>query len=185
MTLAAGRWGGVVMALVGSVALSGCSTIKVTTGHDPQADFGAYRTFSIVAAEKAVAPLVRNLVEREVIRALEASGLRRVAEDPDLEVYLVGGLEDIERLDPVTTTQQGYSWGGGTVGYESLSSWGVALEQQVPIGMLVVDLVDRDQNRGVWRGAVRAPLTRDPDQDIQRIQTAIGKLFADYPPRAR
>jgi hypothetical protein len=110
--------------------------------------------------------------------------LRRVSEDADLVVHMIGGLEDMERLDAVTTNRAGYGW-GGTVGYESLTTWGVALEQRVPVGTLVVDLVDRDRKQGVWRGAVRAALTRDPEKDIKRIESAISKLFADYPPRSR
>jgi|GEM_PF-2028534 len=185
MSMGTLRWGATVTALIGVVALSGCSTIKVTNGHDPEADFGTYRTFSIAAGEKATAPLVRQLVEGEVTRNLEGKGLKRVAGDADLVVHMIGGLGEMDRLDPVTTTQHGYGWGGGTVGYESLSSWGIALEEQVPIGTLVVDLVDRARNRGVWRGAARGPLTGNPEADIERIKKVVAKVLAGYPPRGR
>lgn len=181
-----GAWWRASRALVSvlGLALSGCSTIKVNTGHEPQADFSRFRTFAFAAGEKDAVPQVRALLEREISSALVSKGMRRVDRDPDLEVHMIGGLEDMERLDAVTTTQAGYGW-GGTVGYESLTSWGVALEQRVPVGVLVVDLVDPDRNQGVWRGAVRAALTRDPETDIKRIQTAVAKLFSGYPPRSR
>ncbi len=185
MTKVTARVVGGVVVLTGALVVSGCSTIKVKTGYDPAADFGSYRTFSVAAGEQATAPLVRRLVEGEVTRNLESKGLKRVAADADLVVHMIGGLGEMDRLDPVTTTQHGYGWGGGTVGYESLSSWGIALEEQVPIGTLVVDMVDRGQNRGVWRGAARGPLTGNPEADIERIKKVVAKLMAGYPPRTR
>jgi hypothetical protein len=85
------------------------------------------------------------------------------------ELYLCGCDQD-----PLT----------GPVGYESLAYWGLASTNQVPVGTLVVDVVDAKRNEGIWRGAVRQPLKGDDvDRDLQRVERAVEKLFSRFPPR--
>jgi hypothetical protein len=162
----------------------GCSTTKVSSGFDPKTDFSRYRTFNFYQKQGVLASGVRELIESTATRVLEAKGLKRVESDPDCHIALLGGLDVQVSADAFTTTQYGYSWGGGTVGYESLSSWGLAAATEVPIGTLVVDVVDAKSNLGIWRGALRQPLeVGDIERNLERVEKAVEKLMGRFPPK--
>ncbi len=171
-------------ALMGVLLVSvGCSTNKVASGYDPATDFSGYRTFGFYERQGVMAKGVLDLIEATATRVLEENGLRRVDSEPDLKIALLGGLGVVERTDAVASTQYGYSWGGGTAGYESLAYWGIASSVEVPIGTLAVDIVDVKTNRAIWRGAIRQAL--DPnniDRDLKLVENAVEKLLRRFPP---
>ena len=165
------------------LTLAACSTTKVRSGYDPAVDFSTFRTFAFYENASIVDPGVRGFLERAVSRELESKGLRKVQGQGDLMVAMLGSVDRVEGLDAVTASQQGYSWGGGTVGYESLAMYGLASTTEVPVGTLVVDLVDGKRKAGVWRGAMQESLVVDPEETLKRLEAGVHKLFAKYPPR--
>jgi hypothetical protein len=179
------RTGRLLVAVAGVLlVVVGCSTNKITQGYDPNTDFSGYRTFTFYENQGVLADGIRKLIESTATRVLEKNGLERVDGEADLKIALLGGLSTVERPDAVTSTQYGYSWSGGTVGYESLSYWGLASTTQVPIGTLVVDIVDAKANRGIWRGAIKQALVdNDIDYNIELIEGAVEKLLKRFPPK--
>ena len=49
-------------------------------------------------------------------------------------------------------------------------------------GTLIVDVVDRARNETVWRGTAQATLDDNSEVNIDLLNTATEKMFADFPP---
>ena len=118
---------------------------------------------------------------------LTAKGMQRVGRSPDLLVALHGRHSTQTQID---TTTYGYGWGAW--GY--WNRWGYgrvgaasSTVREVPVGTIIVDLVDATQKRMVWQGI--ASDTLDPrataDQKDERVRDAMKRMFASFPPKPR
>ncbi len=98
---------------------------------------------------------------------------------------LHGRLSKQTQLD---TTSYGYGWGRGWGYY---GRWGYAgagsrttTISEVPVGMLIVDLVDAGQKKLVWQATASETLDprSSPDQKDRQVKEAVQKMFAGFPP---
>jgi hypothetical protein len=106
-----------------------------------------------------------------VDRQLAAKGVQKVdgvANAGLLVTYHVVITRDVE----VTGTRVG------------LSRWGSARSTQVPVGALVVALMDAKTHAVVWRAVATRDLDvkASPEQREKNINKAVEKLFKHYPP---
>jgi hypothetical protein len=170
----------VVTALL-AIALAGCSTITVSTDYDRTADFAAYSTFELRSGESIKNRLMRERIEAALARELEARGLTRAAGRPDLWVSTHVRMSNEKQID---TTRFGYGW--GRWGY-----WGGGMAttrvRKVPVGTLIVDLVDAREKQLVWQGVASDAI--DPGASAEErdriVNAMVAKMLADYPPAAR
>jgi hypothetical protein len=75
--------------------------------------------------------------------------------------YVSGGL-------PLTS--------GGPAGYSTFVN---------KIGTLVVEIADTKTKQLVWRGAVSDTISNQQSKNIKTLDTAVTKLFRDYPPKQK
>jgi len=166
------------LAAAGAVTAAGCSSIKTNVDYDTTAHFAAYHTYAFKDVHEGGAFALRR-VEAAIGRTLESKGLAKADGTPDLWVVLHTRTRN-ERQ--VTTYNTGWGWGWGWRG----GYWTTARVENIPVGTLVVDLVDTRAKELVWRGA--ATRVVDSQETAQeragKIQEAIDKIFADYPPKA-
>jgi len=159
------------------LALAACATgPTVTTNADPAADFSRYTTYAWREGAAALDPVVSGKVQAAVDEQLAAKGLRKVnrSGSPDLLVF-ASASRDQERV--VQPDQWGYDLGPVGVGSERVE---VLL---IPVGTLLVDVVDAGTNRLVWRGEVTKALN-GPVSDRQ-LRSVTRRLFRDYPASPR
>ncbi len=168
-------------------ALVGCSTVQVSTDYDQTAHFSAYSTFDVQPASEIRDQLVHQRIVSAVEAELTEKGLRREANSDGLLVVLHGRMSTKTELD---TTTYGYGW--GRWGYwhrRGYGSTGVARTtvREVPVGTLVVDLVDAREKKLVWQGIASDTLDPDasPKEKDRRVREAINKMFAGFPPATR
>jgi Domain of unknown function (DUF4136) len=148
---------------------SGCAASLTTTVHsDPAADFSRYKTFQF--DETRLETDSQELVEQEISARLEANGLKRVDRNADLQVTprLIRGPQEPEG-------QTGYGWWTG--GASSQATGGV------PVGTLVVDLVDPAKNQLVWRGQATGTVPSTGALRKEKLRIALDRIFADFPPK--
>ena len=57
---------------------------------------------------------------------------------------------------------------------------------EIPVGTLIIDLVDAGKKQLVWRGTASKTLEPDasPETKEKNINEAVQKMFANYPPGA-
>jgi len=153
------------------VALGSPLTLAQEVEFDHEVDFASYRTYGWKEGSPARRPSVQDVITNTVNRELQAKGLRRVDEDPDLWVvtYILVDRHTLEDLsDPV----QFEFWTGVT----SVDAY------QLQAGSLLIDLVDPGSERVVWRCLTSGTVKGAAKKMEKRLSKMIGKMLRGYPP---
>jgi hypothetical protein len=156
-----------------------CSTLQVSTDYDKAADFSQYRTFSYKDTGDIKDDIWASRIENALSDALAAKGLKRVPNDGD--VWLVAHPRLSKQMQVNTYNSgwgYGYGWYGGGMGMST------STVSEIPVGTLVVDLVDGKKKDLVWRGTATDTLRTDasPESREQKLREVAAQLFAGYPP---
>jgi Domain of unknown function (DUF4136) len=168
--------------LIGASVLlaASCSTVTVERDWDHTVDFSRYRTFAIREGSRARSPFVQQRIESAVTSALEAKGLKPSDDSPDLLVYTHVRVSREREIDYTTFGYGGwYGWPGWGPGH-----WGVATAtvREIPVGTMIVDLVDARRKHLVWRGKASKTIEDEEDRSQEAVSRAVAKLFKDFPP---
>lgn len=169
-----------VLAILG-VTVS-CSSVRVSSDYDREADFEAYKTYAFTkeALELPVGDINRKRILQAVSNELTAKGLT-ASEQPDVWISLHVKAEEKQNATATTVSpygaRYGYRWGMG------FSATDINIEQYVE-GTLFVDMIDVAKKQLVWQG--RGVGTLDPDASAekreQNINNAVTRIFTEYPP---
>jgi hypothetical protein len=167
-----------------------CSSSRVQTDFDRNADFSAYSTFAWYEALANNGPpqgpsqIVDGRIRRAIAENLQAKGLGLVESgEPDLTVTYYASLNSQLQFH---TTGWGYGtgWGWGpywSYGYGFWSGWTTTTVHTYHEGTIIVDIIDRAENQLVWRGVTTRVLGKNSHSD-EKIDQAMAKVFADFPP---
>ncbi len=167
------------IALILAVAVAGCASVKeISSDWDEEADFTGFKTFAFSDEGMPFINEKAGVAVQEMVAAeLGTKGYRQVeAEEADFMVVLFPGQKDGLRVDWYS---MGYMpwwglWGGGyAVG---------ARATDIKIGSMMVDIVDAQLERLVWRGSVDIEMKDDVKRSIDRIMSAIESMFKTFPP---
>ena len=83
-----------------------------------------------------------------------------------------------QQVDVSSFGYGGYAgWGGWGGGYGT-STVNV---REVPVGTLIVDLVDAGRNELVWRAVDSGFVSNNPDKNVKYVQKSVIKMFKKYP----
>lgn len=163
------------------VTAAACSTLQVTSDWDHTVNFSRYRTFDFREGTRISDSLIERRIDRGILSQLQAKGLRRDESSPDLLVYTHVRISNQRQIDYNTFGYGGwYGWGGWRTG-----GWGptVATVREIPVGTLIVDLVDARKKALVWRGTATDTISADPNSRSQeKVDQALAKVFATFPP---
>ncbi len=164
--------------------LTGCSTISVNYDYDNNTDWAKFKTYNwIEGAERLVDPTSpipnTKLLEQRVHNSVEFEMGQRgitLGDDPDLlVVYHIGTQEKVQ------VTDWGYNYSDYYWGYG-----GRQIDvQQFTEGSLVLDLVDAETQKLVWRGTGTGVVDKSqktPEQKQDRANEIINKIMESFPP---
>ncbi len=170
--------------MVGVLALGlpGCaSKVQTAFEFDPGTNFGQYQSFAIKDFTRKGDEFIMNELNRRRISAMvsaemEARGLRRDQNNPDLEIYLHSIFQTREGVnDPMESLPYGRSL-----------IWRQPQPQVYTYeeAMLIIDLVDAQRNEAVWEGSGK--LIVDQSRQITdaeaKLQKVVSRIMAGYPP---
>jgi hypothetical protein len=162
--------------LVGGVAECASIKIKVQHTHDATADFSSYTTFEVVPSKSIEDADIKTAVEFLVARELESKGLTEVEEPSDLVVTYDAAVGSKEQI----ATGIGY-------GVETINGVTTVytVSRGVPVGALVISLVDRSNGKVVWQATGKGSLKPGADAEtrVKRLEAAVVKILASYPPK--
>jgi len=145
---------------------SQAQTIRVQW--DRKVDFSTYQSFAWIEGTAAVDPEVNQLISGTIENELSVRGIFPDEDEPDLYVvYHASAREEFQV--------------GGGYRRDWMDSGAVTVESHLA-GTLVVDLVDAEENRVVWRAIATATVSGNPKKSRGRIPSVIQKMFADFPP---
>jgi hypothetical protein len=172
---------GPVVAVLFAAALAtpAASAQTVKADYDKKAVFTQYKTFTFKKGTDAPTPFAQERIVAAIANQLKTRGMTQ-AETADLLVYTHAKVETQQRVDVTGYGYGGYpGWGGWGGGFSTSS----AVVTDVPIGTVIVDIVDAKTNELVWRGIASDTLLTNPtpEKSEKRINKAITKLFYKYP----
>ena len=145
---------------------------------DHTTDFSNYRTYNWQSGTPASSDRIQDRIEQAIDERLEASGLTRQDSGGDLIVVThISASRDTR----VTAADFGY---GGWPGWGGWSDWGTSTVEvsEIPGGTLIVDLVDAETSKLVWRGIAAGTIKESSDKTDGQIDKKIGRLFKQFPP---
>jgi hypothetical protein len=156
------------------------SAQKVETDYDHSANLTQYHTYTWghVASSD---PLFESRIRDAVDHALQAKGWRPAPEGADADVTVTAVAMEKNKKEYTTFYDglgPGWRWHG----------WGTEMAttsvEDVPVGTLIVDLYDTSSKGLVWRGVARDTLSDKPEKNTEKLQKAVDKMFAKFPPRS-
>ena len=170
-----------VMTTVLALGMAACPTLELNTDYNPGTDFAKYRTFSFEEGEKPANPVARRSVEYAITTALEGRGLKNVETGGDLLIYghfVRDEKIQVESYGYGTYGWYGYGWGGGVT---------TTTVRRIPVGTILIDLVDAKEKALVWRGIVKDEISTNvyPEEREKKAIAVAKELFAGYPPTAK
>jgi hypothetical protein len=165
----------------GLLATSACSQFRIRTDYDRTADFQALRTY----AWRAEPPLpsgdpridnawIDTRVRAAVDRVLAAKGFAPAgSRDPD---FLVGYHAVVRSKTSAATINRRYGYLGVGFAYADVNSY----EE----GTLVIDVVERETMKLLWRGSATGVVLEKPgpEKRERRINEAVGGILEKFPP---
>jgi hypothetical protein len=167
------------IALVGLVEGTAAFAVTVKSDYDKNADFSKYKTFALKKGTDAPTPFAQERITSAVKNELKARGMTE-SDSPDVFVYTHTKVSTEKRVDVTSFGYGGYPGWGGWGGSFGTST---AMVTDVPMGTVVVDIVDAKTNELVWRGMGSDTLLTNPtpEKSEKRINKGIAKLFTKYP----
>ena len=116
-----------------------------------------------------------------IVAQLAAKGLKQVDSGGDL---WVAAHPRLSRETQVNTYNTGWGYGYGWYGYGGMATTTVT---QIPVGTLLIDLVDAKKKELVWRGVASDTLNTDPNRTAEdrekKLRAVASEMFAGYPPK--
>jgi hypothetical protein len=169
-----------LLAALGAVVLgAACSTLTTSVDYDKGTDFSQYKTFSWHDTGDIKDSIMARRIESVFSDALSARGLQRVDSGGDLWLVAHGRLSKQTQINTYNSGWgYGYGWYGGGMGMTT------STVQEIPVGTLVVDLVDGKKKDMVWRGTASDTLNPEasPEDREKKLREVAAKLFEGYPP---
>jgi hypothetical protein len=165
--------------LLAALLAASAASADVDVDFDREAEFSAYRTYGWQEGTPARNEEVEATIRRAVDRELRAHGLRPVEPDvrPDLWVATHASSEEKTFVNPYTF---GSGWANPARGKK-----GHVEQDRLEVGTLIVDLVDAEAARVVWRGVATEAISSNPKKISKKVDKVTRKMFRSYPPRGR
>jgi hypothetical protein len=162
--------------LLGLVACASAPTVKV--GWDEHADFTKYHTWAWKPDGSIQDAVWAKRCQDVLSDQLATNGLKQVGLDQNPDLWAVVHA----RLSAQTyvasySPDWGYGWGGWAAPYDTVT-------YEVPVGTMIIDLVDARHKEIVWRGRAKGEIQqgKNNEQREENLIALLKQLFAGYPP---
>lgn len=174
---------GMVLTLL-NVPLVGCAgRVAVQAEQDPVVTFDAYRTYEWAPRTRAiqdvrVTPALRAIIREDIDRYLTEKGYLRVNRDGDFSVIYQVTIEG----ETIVQTLDGYV---GSIWTDGLARRGPASLRRYEEGTLIIDVVDGESGRLIWRGSAIGEVRRrvSPEDRATRLADVVRDVMRRFPSR--
>lgn len=162
-----------------ALLMSSCTSVRVASDYDKEANFSDYKTFAFykTGIDKAE---INDLDKRRILRAIEsellAQGLTK-SENPDIIVSIF--TKSRERINVWNNGWGGYGYGWGWSPFYWNDFGNVSRSTE---GSLYIDLIDAKKKELVWQGKGTGYLTQNTNKKEERIREFVMKIMEKYPP---
>ncbi len=176
-----------LLSLILIITLGSCSSVRVASDYDKQANFNAYRSFAFYkpGIDKAE---ISDLDKKRILRAIEADMISKgftKSENPDMLVSIF-----TETRENVNVNQNNWGWGAGWGWGWGWNPWfwgggNFNSVSRVTEGTLYIDLVDASKKELIWQGMGTAALTDKVEKKQEKMNKIVGAILEKYPPEIK
>jgi hypothetical protein len=164
-----------ILVTLASAATLACSTMSTAVDYDHTINWSNYKTFQVMEGTQSPITFTQKEIDSSIIQTLTSKGLQRTESNPNLLVYPHVVLTQQKQFNTMSMGGFGYrGWGG-------MGGMATTTEQNIPIGTLIVDLVDPNSKEMVWRGTAQDQVS-SAGESQGSISQAVQKIFANFPP---
>ena len=161
-----------------ALVVTSCSSVRVASDYDKNANFNDYKTFAFYkpGIDKAE---ISDLDKRRILRAIESELLAKgftKSENPDLLVSIFTKSREKINVYNNGWGPYGYGWGWSPF-YNNFNTVSQSTE-----GVLYIDLIDANKKELIWQGQGTGYLTQNVDRKDERIGEFVNKIMEKYPP---
>ena len=163
----------IALSLLAAAMLVLPAVAEIKVDHEPDVDFKSYKTYAWKPGTEAGRPQVQQWVVSAVERELKAAGLRQV-KDRRADVYVV-----THAYANMATRARGNYF------YSSVHDVGLITSDVIATttGVLVVDLIDGESERPVWRGMATEVMGLPEMEKVRKkVDKLTRKMFKGFPP---
>jgi hypothetical protein len=161
---------------------------KVKIGYDKSTDFSKYKTYTWAKPETPpTRPLLYETVVGTIDDELKSKGLEKTEKDGDLTLVAAGGIgfgSNMPAGTPILSIYGGQPPSMDATMWTGADGSAAMTGPMVAQGTLVLQFVDRGENKVIWSGTVMQKL--DPEQknkSLDLVEKAIVKLLKEFPPK--
>ena len=159
--------------------VTSCSSVKVASDYDKNANFSSYKTFAFykTGIDKAE---ISDLDKRRILRAIESEMLAKgftKSENPDLLVSIFTKSREKVNVYNNGWGPYGYGWGWSPYYWNNYNTVTTSTE-----GVLYIDLIDASKKELVWQGVGTGYVNKKMEKKEERIQEFVNAIFEKYPP---
>lgn len=171
--------------LLFTAVITSCSSVKVASDYDDNANFSAYKSYGFFkeGIDKAD---ISDLDKKRIMRAIEDEFAKKgftKSERPDL---LVNIFTKSRKEVNVNQMYNGWGWGyGWGYGWGPGWGWNNTYISTSTEGTLYIDLIDAGKKELVWQGVGTGVLAMDRNEKQQRINEFVAKILAQFPPEKK
>jgi hypothetical protein len=162
--------------------LAACaSTPSIKVGWDQHADFSKYHRWAWKPDGSIQDAVWAKRCQDVLSDQLATNGLTQVGLDQNPDLWAVVHARLSTQTQVVSYSPAwGYGWGP----YGAAWAYDNTVEYQVPVGTILVDLVDVRQKEIVWRGRANGAIQSDRtnEQREEKLIAIFKEMFAGYPP---
>lgn len=185
------------------VLIGACASAppKPEIDFNPAYDFSGIDTVSMyrdsgdVTGENPLrlSDIERDRIDRALLRALEAAGIRYVDDPAEADVLMSWHLVTQERTDVRTYETPSYmgAYAPGFYPYNRYSMYNCwscmptrteVSVREYTVGTFIVDMIDPELDKSVWRSVTTSRLTGELKRDQDKYDSAAMRILAGFPP---
>lgn len=183
------------IAVLLTIILSSCSSLKVTSDVDSSVDFSQYKTFEYYGwaeeSDQVMNDFDKKRIETAFGNEFSKRDMEYVEKGGDLIVTLFIVVKEKTEKTANTTHMGGYGgyygryygygpgwgWGGAGMGHSTTT----ISEYDYKEGTLVVDVFDAKEKKLVWEGIAKNTISEDPQARERNIPKAVAALMKNFP----
>ncbi len=153
---------------------------RVTVDFDKTVNFSKYKTYAWLKGTPAPNELAQKRIQQAIEQKLTAKGLTKADGPPDL--YVVTHASS-RKEQYINIDDFGYGGFHGRRGGRSGPGTITVNVYDIPIGTLVVDILDGGSKELVWHAIAEETLSDNPQKNAKRIDKVVKKMFKKFPPK--
>lgn len=174
--------------------LSGCSTMQISSDYDASTNFVGLKTYNWIPEPKKASgdpriddPFIERRIRNAVDNQLAAQGYEKLAAGtPD---FLVGYHVALDKKLAVSTMNEYYGVVVGPRWHHSTPRWygSETYVYDYDEGSLILDIIEAGSRKLIWRGfaIARVDTTASAERKTKRINEAVQKILAQFPPKPK